>query len=96
MYDVGIQVQLLFMVQPLQMDNGVYSLKWRLTDRYLRWGTLADPRPGRADTDHCKTSDFLQEVRVSGFPAVFSVPHLLSRKIMMNRRHLQKKTLMCE
>ena len=26
--------------------NGIYSLKWRLTDRYLRWGTLADLRPG--------------------------------------------------
>ena len=25
--------------------NGVYSLKWRLTDRYLRWGTLAGPTP---------------------------------------------------
>ena len=46
--------------------NGVYSLKWRLTDRYLRWGTLAGPRPGRADADQCKSSDFLQELRVSG------------------------------
>ena len=23
----------------------VYSLKWRLTERYPRWGTLADPQP---------------------------------------------------
>ena len=48
--------------------NGVYSLKWRLTDRYLKWGTLADPRPGPADADQCKSSDFLQELRISGFP----------------------------
>ena len=47
--------------------NGVYSLKWRLTDRYLRWGTRADPRPGRADTNQCKSSDFLQELRIWGF-----------------------------
>ena len=26
-----------------EIQNGVYSLKWRLTDRYLRWGTLAGP-----------------------------------------------------
>ena len=31
-----------------QEFNGIYSLKWRLTDRYLKWGTLAHPRPGRA------------------------------------------------
>ena len=49
-------------------QNGVYSLKWRLTDRYLRWGTLAGPRPGRADANQCKSSDFLQELRISGFP----------------------------
>ena len=51
--------------------NGVYSLKWRLTDRYLRWGTLADPRPGQADADQCKSSDFLvflQELCISDFP----------------------------
>ena len=48
--------------------NGVYSLKWRLTDRYPRWGTLADPRPGRAAADQCKSSEFLQELRISGFP----------------------------
>ena len=29
--------------------NGVCSLKWRLTDRYLRWGTLAHPRLSRAE-----------------------------------------------
>ena len=71
--------------------NGVYSLKWRLTDKYLRWGTLAGPRPGRADADQCKSSDFLQEMRISGFPALLSVPHLLSREIKMNRRHLMKR-----
>ena len=56
--------------------NGVYSLKWRLTDRYryLRWGTLAGPRPGRADADHCKSSDFLQELRISGFPRFWVYP----------------------
>ena len=50
------------------LSNGVYSLKWRLTDRYLRWGTLADPRPGRGHSDQCKSSEFLQELRISGFP----------------------------
>ena len=48
--------------------NGVYSLKWRLTDRYPRWGTLACPRLGRAEADQCKSSEFLQELRISGFP----------------------------
>ena len=48
--------------------NGVYSIKWRLTDRYLRWGTLADPRPSRGRGDQCKSSEFLQELRISGFP----------------------------
>ena len=47
--------------------NGVYSLKWRLTERYPRWGTLADPRLGRAAADQCKSSEFLQELRISGF-----------------------------
>ena len=50
------------------LNNGVYSLKWRLTERYPRWGTLADARPGRAAADHCKSSEFLQELRISGFP----------------------------
>ena len=48
--------------------NGVFSLKWRLTDRYLRRGTLAGLRPGRADANQCKSSDFLQELRISGLP----------------------------
>ena len=48
--------------------NGVYSLKWRLTERYPKWGTLADPRPGRAAADQCKSKEFLQELRISGFP----------------------------
>ena len=56
------------------VDNGVYSLKWRLTDRYLRWGTLAGPRPGRADADQCKSSDVLQELRISGFPRFWASP----------------------
>ena len=50
------------------------GLKWRLTDRYLRWGTLADPRPGRADADQCKSIDFLQELRISGFPRFWVSP----------------------
>ena len=54
--------------------NGVYSLKWRLTDRYLKWGTLAGPPPGRADADQCKSSDFLQELRISGFPRFWVSP----------------------
>ena len=49
-------------------SNGVYSLKWRLTERYPKWGTLADPRPGRAAADQWKSSEFLQELRISGFP----------------------------
>ena len=55
-------------------NNAVYSLKWRLTDRYLRWGTLAGPRPGRADANRCKSSDFLQELRISGFPRFWVSP----------------------
>ena len=70
-------------------QNGVYSLKWRLTDRYLRWGTLAGPRPGRADADHCKSSDFLQELRISGFPRFWVSPTCISREIKMNRRHYE-------
>ena len=62
--------------------NGVYSLKWRLTDRYLRWGTLAGPRPGRADADQWLSAGTAH----LGFPALLSVPHLLSREIKMNRR----------
>ena len=54
--------------------------QWRLfikmatdcTWLYLRWGTLADPRLGRADANQCKSSDFLQELLISGFPR-FSV-----------------------
>ena len=64
-------------------DNGVYSLKWRLTDRYLRWGTLAGPRPGQADADQWLSAGTAH----LGFPALLSVPHLLSREIKMNRRH---------
>ena len=67
--------------------NGVYSLKWRLTDMYLRWGTLADSRPGWCHADQCKSSEFLHELRNLGFPALLSVPHLLAREIIMNRRH---------
>ena len=52
----------------LRERNGVYSLKWRLTERYPKWGTLADLRPGRAAADQCKSSEFLQELRISGFP----------------------------
>ena len=59
------------------------ALKWRLTDRYLRWGTLAGPRPGRADADQWLSAGTAH----LGFPALLSVPHLLSREIKMNRRH---------
>ena len=60
----------LFILRPSKMfmGNGVYSLKWRLTERYPKWGTLADSRPGRAAADQCKSSEFLQELRISGFP----------------------------
>ena len=50
--------------------NGVYSLKWRLTDRYLRWGTLAGPGRRRS----VQLSDFLQELRISGFPHFWVSP----------------------
>ena len=43
---------------------GINSLKWRLTDRYPRWGTLADPRPGRGHSDQCKSREFLLEQRI--------------------------------
>ena len=65
---------LFFLFPIVFIVNGVYSLKWRLTDRYLRWGTLAGPRPGRADADQCKSSDFLQELRISGFPRFWVSP----------------------
>ena len=75
-----------------RQTNGVYSFKWRLTDRYLRWGTLADPRPGRGHGDKCKSSEFLRELRISGFPRFWEhVHHLLSREIMMNRRHCSER-----
>ena len=45
-------------------ENGVYSLKWRLTERYPRWGTLADPRPGRSVQIESAGSAHL------GFPAL--------------------------
>ena len=60
--------------------NGVYSLKWRLTDRYLRWGTLAHPRPGRAEAYQCKSSEFLHELRILGFPRFWVSPTCLSAK----------------
>ena len=60
-------------------NNGVYSLKWRLTDRYLRWGTLADPRPGRGHGYQCKSSEFLQELRISGFPRFWVTPLAFAR-----------------
>ena len=56
-----------FLLKYVVCENGVYSLKWRLNDRYLRWGTLADPRPGRGHGDQCNSSEFLQELRISGF-----------------------------
>ena len=67
--------------------NGVYSLKWRLTDRYLRWGTLAHPRLGRVEADQCKSSELPAWTAHLGFPALLGVPHLFAREIMMNRRH---------
>ena len=38
-------------------------------------GDTCRPRPGRADADQCKSSDFLQELRISGFRA-FECPPL--------------------
>ena len=55
-------------------QNGIYSLKWRLTDRYLRWGTLADPRPGRGHADQCKSNEFVHELPISGFPRFWVSP----------------------
>ena len=48
--------------------NGIFSLKWQLTDRHLRWGTLAHLRPGRVEANQCISSEFLHELRISGFP----------------------------
>ena len=61
----ALQVIISFSVS---LVNGVHSLKWRLTDRYLRWGTLAHPRLGRAGAEQCKSSEFLHELLISGFP----------------------------
>ena len=72
---------------PRLNDNGVYSLKWRLTDRYLRWGTLADPRPGRGHADQCANRVNFCMNCASRVSRAFDCPHLLSRKIMINRRH---------
>ena len=62
--------------------NGVHSLKWWLTDRHLRWGTLAHPRSGRAEADQCKSSEFLQELRISGFPRFWVTPTWLRAKLL--------------
>ena len=51
-------------------------------------GTLAGPRPGRADANQCKSSDFLQELHISGFPRFWVSPTCFPREIKMNRRHL--------
>ena len=62
-------------------QNGVYSLKWRLTDRYLKWGTLAHPWPGRGRSVQIEWI-FAWTAHL-GFPALLSVPHLLAREIIM-------------
>ena len=69
-------------IQWRSVQNGVYSLKWRLTDRYLRWGTLAHPRPSRAEADQCKSSQFLHELRISGFPRFWVSPTCLRAKLL--------------
>ena len=71
-------------IHAVQRPNGVYSLKWRLTDRYLRWGTLADPPRSRRSV---QIEWISAETAHLGFPVLWSVPHLLSREIKMNRRH---------
>ena len=63
-------------------NNDIYSLKWRLTDRYLRWGTLTHPRPGRAEINQCKLSEFLHELRISGFPCFGVSPTCLRAKLL--------------
>ena len=40
------------------------AIDWHVS----RWGTLADPRPGRAEADQYKSSEFLHELRMSVFP----------------------------
>ena len=71
-----------------KMYNGVYSLKWRLTDRYLRWGSLAHPRPSRAEANRvnfCMNCPSRVSPRFWVPPP--PPPHLLTREIIMNRRH---------
>ena len=62
--------------------NVVYSLKWRPTDRYLRWGTLAHTHPGRPEADQCKSSEFLHELRISSFPRFWVPPTCLRAKFL--------------
>ena len=58
--------------------NGVYSLKWRLTDRYLRWGTPATG-PGRGQSVQIEWISVW--TALLEFPALLSVPHLLAREM---------------
>ena len=69
-------------IRKLHFFNGVYSLKWRMTDRYLRWKTLAQPQPSRAEADQCKSSEFLHELRISGFPRFWVSPTCLHAKLL--------------
>ena len=79
------QVQPFGQLDPLQ--NGVYSLKWWLTDRYLRWGDTRTPAAGPGRGRSVQIEWISAWTAHLGFPALLSVPHLLSREIMMNRRH---------
>ena len=66
----------------MHLANGVYSLKWRLTDRYLRWGTLAHLRLDLAEADQCKSSEFLHESRISGFLRYWVSPTCLRAPLL--------------
>ena len=47
--------------------NGVYSSNWRLTEKYLTWGTPADQRSGWGQSDQWNLSELLHKLHISGF-----------------------------
>ena len=68
-------------------DNGVYSFKWRLTERLSEVGDTSRPAAGPGRGQSVQIEWISAGTAHRGFPALWSVPHLLSREIKMNRRH---------
>ena len=64
----------------VQLDSHLDWLQWRLfikmaTDwQVSEVRTLSDLRPGRGLGDQCKSSEFLQELCISGFPCFWVSP----------------------